>query len=411
MWNRYELGVFIVFFILIGIFTKTYPVSSNDESRLAATQSIVEKGTFAIDNSMFNSTIDKVKIGDHFYSDKPMLSYLILVPIYHFLYYSGITMENNLGLVYFILSLLTIGLSTSIMLVYFYRFLKRYNLSPGLRLFYTTALGLGTLVFVYSLVINSHGLAAAFLFLSFYAVVNAKKPINYAFAGLLTGLTVTFEIAGGPIFLACFIGLMLWKKVGIKNIIWFCIFAAIPIIAYLGINYEISGSIIPVQVRVELFDYPGSEFAGGIGVSGYVKWDSYTDLLKYAWGVTFGRKGLFTYSLPLFFSLAGIIFAIIRKNKYRDEAIAIGTGILLTLLFYITKTNNWGGCNFGFRFTVPLIPMLFAFTPILFKEIRSKRLWYLFVLVFFFSLAITALGVYLHTWNCDQQMIPFLATR
>lgn len=411
MWNRYELGVFIAFFILIGVFTKTYPVSSNDQSRLAATQSIVEHGTFAIDNSRFNKTIDRVKIGNHFYSDKPMLTYLILVPIYHVLYYSGITMNNNLGLVYFILSILTVGLSTSIMLVYFYRFLKRYDLSNRLRLFYTTVLGLGTLIFVYSLVINNHGLAAAFLFLSYYALINAKKTTNYALAGLLAGLTATFEIAGGPIFLACFFGLLLWRKVGIKNIIWFCGLAAIPIIAYLGINYAISGSIIPVQVRIELFDYPGSEFAGGTGVSGHVKWDSYTDLLKYAWGITFGRKGLFTYSLPLFFSLAAIILAITKKNKYRDEAITMGTGTLLTLLFYITKTNNWGGCNFGFRFTVPLIPVLFAFTPILFKEVQNKRLWHLFVIVFFFSLLITALGIYLHTWNCDPQMILFLTTR
>jgi hypothetical protein len=261
------------------------------------------------------------------------------------------------------------------------------------------------------LVINSHGLSAAFLFLSFYALINAKKPANYALAGLLAGLTASFEIAGGPIFLACFIGLLIWRKVGIKNIIWFCSFAAIPIGIYLWINFAISGSIIPVQVRVELFDYPGSEFAGGVGVSGYVKWDSYADLLKYAWGITFGRKGLFTYSLPLFFSLAAIIFAITKNNKYRDEAIAIGTGILLTLLFYITKTNNWGGCNFGFRFTVPLIPVLFVYTPLLFKGIPSKRLWLLFVLVFFFSLAITVLGIYLHTWNCDPIMIPFLTTR
>src|SRR6187200_3726957 len=50
--------------------------SANDRSRWATVWSLVERGTYKIDEIRQHrgwDTIDKVKIGDHFYSSKPPL--------------------------------------------------------------------------------------------------------------------------------------------------------------------------------------------------------------------------------------------------------------------------------------------------------------------------------------------------
>src|SRR5262249_19665936 len=53
----------------------------NDGSRLAAAESLVDRGTWAIDGSAF-VTMDKLRIGGRFYSDKPPVPNLLLAADY-----------------------------------------------------------------------------------------------------------------------------------------------------------------------------------------------------------------------------------------------------------------------------------------------------------------------------------------
>jgi uncharacterized membrane protein YjdF len=47
--------------------------SANPASRLATMDALVHERAFEIDQSVFGDTVDKVRIGDHFYSSKPPL--------------------------------------------------------------------------------------------------------------------------------------------------------------------------------------------------------------------------------------------------------------------------------------------------------------------------------------------------
>ncbi len=405
MWNKYEWAIFIVSFLLIASFTKTWPISPNDQSRLNGVQSIVEQGTFAIDDSKFNWTIDRVKIGNHFYSDKAAMSYLVYVPIYYLLFNQGYSIENNINRVYFLLTLTVIGISTSIMLVYFFRLLNRYKISTGSRIFYTTALGLGTLIFPYSLIINNHGLAAAFLFFSFYSLINAKKIPQFAIAGLLVGLTATFETVTGPIFMMCFVILLIWRKCKIKNLSTYLLCAALPIIVYLSINYSIGGNIVPVQLNQDNFNYPGSAFGGDRHFS-LVRWDSFTRFVNYVYDLTVGGRGFFSITPLLLFAIAGILITVLSKNDYRDESIAMLFGVLLAFSTYLVQTIDWGGCSFGFRHTVPLIPILFVYIPTVFTKYKDPYLKFLFFLAFIVSLFMTWMGIIQHSWSCSPELIP-----
>src|SRR3989338_6622265 len=93
-----KLFVFIVFFLLYASLVKT-DVSWNDGSRFAALESVVERHTFAIDNSSFlNITKDRVFFNGHFYSDKaPGLVFLAL-PVYFVLHSLGVPLFSSAGI-------------------------------------------------------------------------------------------------------------------------------------------------------------------------------------------------------------------------------------------------------------------------------------------------------------------------
>src|SRR3954454_5364481 len=92
-WRRAGHGVTLAAALLAVVSARPYAGGWNDGSRLAAAESLAERGTFAIDDSVFvrvppaddgrprpyptdrpdlleHGTLDKLRIGDHFYSDK-----------------------------------------------------------------------------------------------------------------------------------------------------------------------------------------------------------------------------------------------------------------------------------------------------------------------------------------------------
>jgi len=388
-------------------FTKIFTGNPNEASRLGPVQGIVEHGTFSIDNSQFNSTIDRVLIKGHYYSDKPAPAYLIFVPTYYLLYNLDISFEKNIALTSYLISLSVVGLLSSIMLVYFYRMLVRYHLSSWKRLFLTAGLGLGTLIFPYSLIINGHSVAAALIFISFYLMVNAVKPCGYVLAGLVGGYAASVDPVAGPLFLLAF-AILVFVKTRFQMTKWYVLGAAVPILIYLFINLSISGSIMPFQFVPEYFKYPGSAISGGPGsyYPGTVS-KSFLQFLDYAWATSLGKKGLFVYSPLLLFSVVGLALASFRRNKYNKEAISVFAAALLTFIFIALKTDNYGGCNFGFRLLVPIIPVIFFFTPFLFEQKEFTRvLKWLFVMAFVVSVAIALLGVIQHPWTCSPGMMP-----
>jgi hypothetical protein len=405
MWGKREWAIFFLSFLLFALFTNVKATSPNDASRIAAIQSIVEHSTFAIEKSPYAATMDRVQTNDHLYSDKPAFSYLVGVPIYYVLHNLGYGMKDDHAISYYFIVLFTMGLSVSVMLVCFYRFLKRYKLADGQRLFLTGALGFGTLLMPYTRVLNNHANAAAIIFIGYYFLVTAKKPGHYAAAGLLGGFAATLDLAAAPAFLVFFTFLTLLKQPFSRTAIY-ASSAAIPIVIYLGINYTISGSIMPFSINAQLFDYPNSPFPGGAGLSGLAK-PTLEAMLRYAWDIAFGWRGIFAYMPVLLFSAFGLFFAAFQRNKFRHEALAVLFALTVTFLFYAMKTDNYGGCSFGFRFLVPIIPMLFAFTPHFFMQKQAgMELRFLFLIAVLFSVFVAFIGLIQNAWTCDLEMIP-----
>jgi hypothetical protein len=404
MWGKEEWWIFFVSLALLAVFTSTHVQTWNDASRMMAISAIVDQNTLSIDKVTFVSTGDKVFINGHFYSDKPALSYIVGVPVYWLISNFGITFYTSPKWAYFLLSFFTIGITASFLFVYFFRFLSRYGISKKMRLFYTAAMGLGTLVFPYSTLFNSHLMTGAFLFFSYYCLSKARSNREYAFAGLFAGLTACFDSIIGPVFLACFIALLLWKKAGNQKLLCFILIAAVPILVYAGINYSVSRSVLPFNFDFTYFNYTGMQFEPDSCGNSFFRCRTMPELLIYAYDVVIGKKGLFSYSPLLLFALAGLILAIYH-GKYRGEAIAVSVGVLLSILAFVAKTNDYGGCCFGFRHTVALIPILFAYTPLLFAEKKLPSYWKtLFVLVFIISVYIGLMAIIQHPFSCSHKL-------
>ncbi len=403
MWDRTEKMIFLVAFVFIALFTEHAIWNPNDMSRMAGVESIVERGTFAIDNSTFVNTIDKVKSGEHYYSDKPAISYLLVVPHYFLFYHLfDLNFAENRNLTYYLITLFSVGLGISIMLVYFYRLLKHYKIGKATRIFYTASMFICTLVFPYSLIYSAHGLTAALLPICFYLVLKANKPKQFFLAGLLAGFTSCIDMVAGSIFTVIFF-IFLFRK-NVRKTLLFIAGAAILILLEFLINFFISGSIIPFNINPQLFDFSGSAFGPG-SLSGVVM-QPWSNIPGYAFDLILGKKGFILFTPVLIFSIIGLIIAFFRK-EYRKEAIMVCAGIIACLIFYITRTNNYGGCSYGLRWTVPLIPLLYLFTPVLFE--RKFRLLILIKIAFIITLVISAFFAFLgamEPWTCTQGLMP-----
>ena len=179
-----QLTIFILFFLLFAVFTKTETYSWNDASRMATIQSLVEQFSFVIDKSTFIETGDKYFYNNHFYSDKPPL-----LSMYGALYYFvlknlfNISFATTPRLAYYLVTLLTIGALTCVGLVYFHKILVEFfEIDQEWADLTTFIVGTGTLVLPYSIVLNNHIVSGVLLLISFYYLLKSKnKKIKFIF--------------------------------------------------------------------------------------------------------------------------------------------------------------------------------------------------------------------------------------
>jgi hypothetical protein len=243
--------VALSFLLVWALFTHSHAGSANDRSRMAAVESLVHRGTWAIDESPF-STIDRIYVDGHFYSDKlPLLSF-IGSGVYRVLH-DGFHLTLDAGhcdldespchcrafcsersgdspdWAYYLLTLTLVGLPSALMLALFYHVTGFFGLGNPAALLLTATLGLATQVFPYSTVFNNQLPATACLLASFYALLRAHllrahllrarlprgqdghNPRRWLFiAGLLAALALTFDLGTGLFFVA-FFGYAAWE--------------------------------------------------------------------------------------------------------------------------------------------------------------------------------------------------------
>ncbi len=397
---RLTLGIAIVFLCLTFPLTKTQPTSWNDIARTAAIESLVEHGTWAIDDSPWlDATKDKVLLNGKFYSDKmPMLT-ILGVGIYAPLYRAGFSLAPDCRACAY--PWLARGLDTLpviITLVLFFDFARRQKIRAGVALLATGALGFGTMLFPYALVLNHHIPAASAVFASFYLLVTQRE--NRAaifFAGLFAALAISFDVLAGLV--ATTVGIIALVRLR-RDFIFFALGGLVPIALTGWLDYQIAGTIIPPYMITNGYNYPGSEFPATFAGNG-----TPDDYAAYAFRMFLGGQGLFAYNPLLILALVGaFIVAAHRRHTLWVEGMCIPVGFAALCLYLATNTGNYGGNAYGERWFIPAIPLMFTFilfAPPLNVPTFKNWAWLLFVPL----LALSALS----SWQGAQAPWQYIA--
>ena len=327
------LGVFS----LVGAFTDT-TLSGLDATRFAVVQAVGEKQVFHIENTEFR-TVDAVRRDGHVYSDKPLFlgwSLGLLHRAVSFL--TGWTFSEDYSFLIWLYNASTGFICCALIFWWMFNMLRRIRKGslPGKGLLALMAIG-STWLLSYSVLLNNHLPAAAAVWGIYIMLEKFRRIPSGALAcgiGAAAGLTAALDIPLGILCLGA-VCMAIHRMTPGKNTIRAA--AGGGIILFLAglLNFAAYGTWIPLYL------------AGTTG--------TFQPLLNLSAGywveTLMGWRGIFFYQ-P--FLLAGMIP---QKNESVPDCWMYLFSIA-GILFYCLGTNEFGAA-YGFRYLIPLIPILY----------------------------------------------------
>ncbi|HIE97954.1 MAG TPA: hypothetical protein EYG03_12520 [Planctomycetes bacterium] len=366
------LLAFVVVFVAV---ISSQPLqSANDRSRWCTVWSLVERGTYQIDEIDRVprwSTIDKVRhrLADdepwHFYSSKPPLFPTVVAGLYwierHTLGYDlceHTTYVSRLLLVFvnaipFLLALLCLR-----------RSLRQARVSDSARWIVLAAAGFGSMLIPFLTTLNNHTPAAICVMFCLAAMIrirSAETPaaLDFAIVGLTAALTCCLELPAALFGLLSFVLVVShdWKKTAR----WYVPAAIIPLAAFFVTNWVCTGGIKP------FYAYYGTEKYVYVheGVPSYWSEPQGIDAndespAVYLFHCVLGHHGVL--ALTPVFVLTGIGWWMglwtVRKSVFR-VVWWLGVGLSFVILsFYLSRTQNYnyGGNSSALRWVLWLTP-------------------------------------------------------
>ena len=348
--------------LLSSYFIDIWP-TPNCVSRALPVLTFSEDRTLRIDKYA-DLTIDKSRVGEHFYSDKAPLPTLGMIPIYEIIKWCGLDkVSDDAGRKYpvyigyhtgvpdsrdytipelipvFIAGGFFFGsLPFSLMVMMSFVALHKMKPSVSPALMAMTA-WYGSFIFVFSGTFFNHVSAGFLLLLSFILL----RKRNYFLSGLFLGLGFLSEytiILAAPFWFIC-----AWiKEKKISQPLVFSV-GVLPSILFIALyNWLITGS--PWKM---LNAYHASEAFNNL----HHHYGFSLPSLHAVWGLSFsGWMGLFNFAPVLYCIAFSIVFALIRNKKL---IVPVETRCLAVfgLIFFLTISSFftwWGGWSYGPRY-------------------------------------------------------------
>jgi hypothetical protein len=403
----------------LGLALKTpVQMGPNDISRWCTVWSLLEKGTYAIDDCPWQSkTQDKVlKVApfqklakdeepvEHYYSSKPpLLPTLIAGILYPARKLTGVPIEREVEqprepryvekpdpddptkidrvletpkepakwpiyVFYFdpIVVLLNI-IPYWAMLVLYARLLDRLAANDWAWFFSLVAASWGTLLLVFDQTLNNHTVAAASAFFAIYALIRiwdegARSPWLFASVGFFGAFCACNELP------AALFGVLLFAMLLVRfprsTLLAFVPAAAIPCIAFLATQYLAFGQFRPVyeEFGTRSYNYEGSYWNTPLEMDWFNK--NPEPYGVYLFHMTFGHHGVFSLSPIFIFSIIGAL-RLLRRPPMRATAWLTLVLTLAMFAFYTwnPKARNYGGSTQGLRWLFWLIPFWLIVLP------------------------------------------------
>ena len=433
------LGAIALLIAALG--AKPYAGSWNDGSRLAAVESLLDRGTLAIDDSAFcktpqhlldsghlpyspdradlleYGTYDKLFVRGHFHSDKPAVVSILMAGMYRPLMWLGVPSPGERPDIFcYLMTLLTSGLSYAVAVGCLWTLGRQVGLEPRWRLLWLAAFALSTYAPTYTQHVNSHAMQLGIVALM-CVLLNREAASGQMFAlGTLAGLGFNLDFGSGPPLVAFTFAFVLWQTRRFRSVLAFSS-AVLPwVIAGIGINYAIGGVWKPINMYPEHFQFPGTPFTGE-NLTGFFRHEPLNQFL-YAAGMLFGKQGFLNHNMPLLLCVvAG--WSVLRGSKTphpqplspagRGEESCAGLLMLLiwcgaTWLMYAVLSNNMGGGCCSVRWFVPFLAPGFWLLALILRDRPERRSEFLVLAVG--GAVLASLMWWKGPWT--MRMVPFL---
>ncbi len=335
-------------------------------SRLATVWALVHEGTWAIDrpidgppNPFAARTVDKVQIEGRMYSTKPPLLPLAMTAEYYVLHHAFGLRLDDAGDFWFILRFMVfslVGAPYLLMLLFFVKNLQLYLDRPGDRALPLFALAFATQLPGFSVTINNHVPGACMLMIALYyagAVLrDGGGRRSFALFGVAGGLVFTLDMPL-TVFVAA-AGLFLLYRCPRTALAYGGAGMMAPLLLHFCVMWAATGSLLPIQMREELYFYEGAYWRNPSGLDALNN-----PPLWYLFHMTFGRFGSFTLFPVLIAAAPVLAYALFRRGMaHRAQVLAAGAAFSILTLYYVLKTNNYGGAAYGFRWYIGAMPVL-----------------------------------------------------
>lgn len=360
--------------------TTTAVFSANDGSRWATIRALVDTGTYSIGYRVERAdgtyddfgivaeegwrTYDVVMnpVTRRFYSTKPTLLPTLLAGEYWILrQVTNLDLGRNRPEVAKIL--ITINLVPFLLyLVMLAHLCERLGATDWGRLFVFATACFGTFVFGFQGTLNNHTVAATGALFAVYQALRIhlderRDWWRFVLAGLFAGWTVCNELPA----LTLALGLHLWLfRLSPRDTVRLVLPATLfPIAAYLVTQYLAFGSVIPTYAQATWYEFAGSYWLApqGIDLADEPK-------LLYATNLLVGHTGILSLTPVLLIGWIGMVRTAARVSGSAKEDSAarilawLTTALTtITFVFYVFRTENYGGVTTGPRWFFWLVPL------------------------------------------------------
>ena len=350
----------------------------NDGSRLATVESIVDRGTLAIDDSIFvrpsladpeggspyspplpDGTFDKVLIGGHFYSDKPAVPAVGMAVIYAVLQRAtGLSAQRSVGRFCYWMTVISSGVSFVATMAALFSMAMAVLGTPGRAAAVALAFTVGTSALVYSRAVNIH---IVLLALSAWIVViwlrllaiDIGRRRRLIVLGALAGAAYACDMGVGPLFALGSIVVIGTMSHWVEALTLFAAGCAPFVLLTHALNYYVGGTVLPIGTVPAFFAYEGSAF-GPSDLTGNWNHASVESFALYGLKLVVGRRGFLWFNLPLIFVIPGVVMSS-RRTLERPAVWASTLVILATWAQYSALSTNFAGASASIRWFVPLI--------------------------------------------------------
>jgi hypothetical protein len=371
-------------FLLAAASALPYAGGFNDGSRLATAESLIERGTFRIDDSLFvrpsddlasrgmppytpkipdlfaQGTYDKVLIDGHFYSDKPMLPAVLTAAAYRLLMLLGLPAPRERPDVFCrVAAMLTCGIPYAVAVGLMWVMGRRVGLTPGWRTVWLASFALATVLPAYTRQVNAAmpqlgALAVLVVLLSRAAEVVDRTPwLTLAGAGMCAGFAYAVEQPSGALLLLTTSAAVAFRTRRFWPTAVFA-FGALPfVVIHHALNYAVGHVWVPMGLLPEYLKWPDSPF-GPANMTGFMR-HTPGKFVWYAGTLLFGDSGLLVCNLPLFLLPVCGWLVLVRPGPDRIELRALAAWGVAMWLMYAVLSDNFGGGCLSIRWLVPFL--------------------------------------------------------